>query len=62
VTVLLGLLVCAIFVGCLTYLAPAGRVAVIGRVVEVTPNAPGEIVSGAPNQLVKAGNGHGCVA
>ena len=57
VTALVGLLVCAIFVGCLSYLAPVGRVAVVGRVVEVTPNVAGEIVeiSVAPNQLVKAG-------
>lgn len=57
VIVFVGLLVCAIFVGCLSYLAPTGRVAVVGHVVEVTPNVGGEIVeiSVAPNQLVKAG-------
>lgn len=57
VTVPVGLLVCAIFVGCLSYLAPTGRVAVIGRVVEVTPNVSGQIteISVQPNELVKAG-------
>jgi RND family efflux transporter MFP subunit len=57
VTVLVGLLVCAIFVGFLNHLAPTGRVAVIGHVVEVTPNVSGQIteISVQPNQLVKAG-------
>lgn len=56
VTVIIGLLVCATFVGFLSYLAPAGRVAVIGHVVEVTPNVSGQIteISVQPNQLVKA--------
>ena len=55
-TVIVGLLVCAIFVGFLSYLAPTGRVAVIGHVVEVTPNVSGQIteISVKPNQLVKA--------
>jgi multidrug resistance efflux pump len=57
VTVLVGLLVCAIFVGLLSYFAPTGRVMVISRVVEVTPNVSGQIteISAQPNQLVKAG-------
>jgi RND family efflux transporter MFP subunit len=56
VTVIIGLLVCATFVGFLSYLAPTGRVAVIGHVVEVTPNVSGQIteISVRPNQLVKA--------
>jgi hypothetical protein len=36
-TVILGALLCAVFVGCLSYLAPTGRVTVISRVVEVAP-------------------------
>jgi RND family efflux transporter MFP subunit len=57
VTVLVGLLVCAIFVGCLSYLAPVGRVVVLSHVVEVTPNVSGQIteISVQPNELVKAG-------
>jgi hypothetical protein len=41
VTVILGMLLCAVFVGFLSYLAPTGRVTVISRVVEVTPNVSG---------------------
>jgi RND family efflux transporter MFP subunit len=56
VTVILGMLLCAVFVGFLSYLAPTGRVTVISRVVEVTPNVSGQIteISVLPNQLVKA--------
>ena len=56
VTVLVGLMVCTIFVGFLSYLAPTGRVMVIGHVVEVTANVSGQIteISVLPNQLVKA--------
>jgi RND family efflux transporter MFP subunit len=56
VTVLIGVFLCAVFVGFLSYLAPTGRVAVIGHVVEVTPNVSGEIteISVQPNKLVKA--------
>ena len=55
-TVLVGLVVCTIFVGFLSYLAPTGRVMVIGHVVEVTANVSGQIteISVLPNQLVKA--------
>ena len=55
-TVILGALLCAVFVGFLSYLAPTGRVTVISRVVEVTPNVSGQIteISVPPNQLVKA--------
>jgi RND family efflux transporter MFP subunit len=56
VTVILGMVLCAVFVGFLSYLAPTGRVAVISRVVEVTPNVSGQIteISVSANQLVKA--------
>jgi len=56
VTVILGMLLCAVFVGFLSYLAPTGRVTVISRVVEVTPNVSDQIteISVPPNRLVKA--------
>jgi RND family efflux transporter MFP subunit len=56
ITVILGALLCAVFVGLLSYQAPTGRVTVISRVVEVTPNVSGQIteISVPPNQLVKA--------
>lgn len=57
VTVIVGTLLCAVFVGFLSYLAPTGRVTVFSRVVEVTPIVSGQIkeISAPPNQLVKAG-------
>ena len=57
VTVLVRVLLCAVFVGLLSSLAPTGRVTVISQVVEVTPNVSGQIadVPVQPNQLVKAG-------
>ena len=57
VTVLAGLLIIAIFSGLLNSLAPAGRVMVIGKVVEVTPNVAGQVteIPVQPNQLVKSG-------
>jgi len=56
-TVLLGLLVVAVFDGFLNYLTPAGRVAVVGRVVEVTSNVAGQIIDipVQPNRPVKPG-------
>ncbi|MGY4598006.1 multidrug resistance efflux pump [Bradyrhizobium sp. GM22.5] len=56
VTVLVGMLLCATFVGLLSYLVPTGRVTVISRVVEVTPNVSGQIIDlpVPANQLVKA--------
>ncbi len=56
VTVIFGILLCGVFVGFLSYLAPSGRVTVISRVVEVTPNVSGQIteISVPSNQLVKA--------
>ena len=57
VTVLIGILGCAVFVGFLSYLAPTGRVAVVSHVVEITPNVSGQIteISVQPNQPVKSG-------
>lgn len=52
-----GLLVVAVFLGFLNYLAPAGRVTVIATIVEVTPNVAGQVteINIQPNQPVKAG-------
>jgi multidrug efflux pump subunit AcrA (membrane-fusion protein) len=57
VTLLLGCAILAIFVALLNTLTPSGRIAVIGRVVEVTPNVSGTVTSipVEPNVLVKAG-------
>jgi len=57
VTVLVGVGILAVFLGLLNYLTPSGRVAIIGRVVEVTPNVAGQVtdVDVQPNVLVKAG-------
>jgi RND family efflux transporter MFP subunit len=56
-TVLVGVLLCAVFVGLLSHQTPTGRVTVVSHVVEVTPNVAGQItdVPVQPNQLVKAG-------
>jgi RND family efflux transporter MFP subunit len=53
-----GFAVIAAFDGFLNRLAPEGRIAVIGRVVEITPNVSGQIVdiSVRPNQPVRAGS------
>src|ERR1700709_1402365 len=56
-TVLMGCLILAFFVALLNTLTPSGRIAVVGRVVEVMPNVVGTITSipVEPNVLVKAG-------
>jgi RND family efflux transporter MFP subunit len=55
-TVFVGLLICAIFVGLLNHIVPTGRVAVTGKVVEVTPNVSGQIIEipVQQNKLVNA--------
>jgi multidrug resistance efflux pump len=57
VTALIGVGILAIFVALLNYLTPSGRIAVVGRVVEVTPNVAGTVtaINAQPNTLVKAG-------
>jgi multidrug resistance efflux pump len=57
VTVLLGCFILAVFLALLNTLTPSGRIAVVGRVVEVTPNVAGAVTSipVEPNVLVKAG-------
>jgi multidrug resistance efflux pump len=56
-TVLLGCVIFAIFIALLNTLTPSGRVAVVGRVIEVTPNVSGTVTSvpAEPNVFVKAG-------
>jgi multidrug resistance efflux pump len=57
VTSLVGIVIVAVFVALLNYLTPSGRIAVVGRVVEVTPNVGGQVtaVDVQSNELVKAG-------
>ena len=56
-TALLGALILAVFLALFNYLTPTGRLTVISRVVEVTPNVSGQIVSipVSTNVAVKAG-------
>lgn len=57
VTVLLGCSVLAVFVALLNTLTPSGRIVLVGRVVEVTPNVSGTVIEipVEPNVRVKAG-------
>jgi multidrug resistance efflux pump len=54
---ILGVAILVVFVALLNTLTPSGRIAVIGRVVEVTPNVAGQVteIDAQPNVLVKAG-------
>jgi multidrug resistance efflux pump len=56
-TVVLGCFILAFFIGLLNTLTPSGRIAVVGRVVEVTPNISGTVtaIPVEPNTLVKSG-------
>jgi multidrug resistance efflux pump len=56
ISVLIGAFILTIFLALLNYLTPSGRVTVTGRVVEVTPNVTGQIISipVKTNVLVKA--------
>jgi multidrug resistance efflux pump len=56
IAALVGVFILAIFLALFNYLTPSGRVTVTGRVVEVTPNVTGRIVSipVKPNVPVKA--------
>jgi multidrug resistance efflux pump len=58
VSVLIGVLILAIFLGLFNYLTPSGRVTVAGTVVEVTPNVSGQVIAipVKPNVPVKAGD------
>jgi multidrug resistance efflux pump len=57
VSLVLGVAILAVFVALLNTLTPSGRIAVVGRVVEVTPNVAGQVteIDVQPNTLVKAG-------
>jgi multidrug resistance efflux pump len=57
VSLILGVAILAVFVALLNTLTPSGRIAVIGRVVEVTPNVAGQgtEIDVQPNTMVKAG-------
>jgi multidrug resistance efflux pump len=57
VAVLLGCVILATFLALLNTLTPSGRIAVVGRVVEVTPNVAGTVTSipVETNVLVRAG-------
>ena len=56
-TVIFGCAILAFFVALLNTLTPSGRFAVVGRVVEVTPNVSGTVttIPVEPNKLVKVG-------
>src|SRR5450631_2303173 len=58
VAVLAGAFILSIFLALFNYLTPSGRVTVAGRVVEVTPNVTGQIISipVKPNVPVKVGD------
>jgi multidrug resistance efflux pump len=54
---LIGICIALVFVGLLSYLTPSGKIEVMGKVNEVTPNVSGQ-VTGIPverNVLVKSG-------
>ena len=55
VTALIGGFILATFLALFNYLTPSGRLTVTGRVVEVTPNVTGQIISipVKPNMLLK---------
>jgi multidrug resistance efflux pump len=57
-SVIVGAAILAVFVALLNSMTPSGRVAVIGRVVEVTPEVAGRVtaIPVQPNTLVKAGS------
>ena len=55
---MIGLGIVEVFLALLNSLTPSGRVVVLGRVVEVTPDVAGRVtsISAQPNTLVKAGD------
>jgi multidrug resistance efflux pump len=44
IAVLIGVFILSVFLALLNYLTPSGRITVVSRVVEVTPNVAGEII------------------
>ena len=55
ITVLIGASIMAVFLGLFNSLTPGGRFVVVSRVVEVTPNVSGQVVS-IPVQLARVGS------
>jgi multidrug resistance efflux pump len=57
VAALAGIAILVVFMAMLNYLTPNGRVVVVSRVVEVTPNVSGEVIAipVKPNVPVKGG-------
>jgi multidrug efflux pump subunit AcrA (membrane-fusion protein) len=53
----IGICIALTFVGLLSYLTPSGKIEVMGKVNEVTPNVSGQVteIPVKPNVLVKAG-------
>jgi multidrug resistance efflux pump len=45
ITVLVGAIILAVFLALFNYLTPYGSLTVVGRVVEVTPNVSGQVIS-----------------
>src|SRR3981081_2182416 len=58
VSILIGVFILATFLALFNYLTPTGKVTVTGKVVEVTPNVTGQIVTipVKPNVPVKMGD------
>src|SRR5450631_1419365 len=58
VAILVGVIILATFLALFNYLTPSGRVTVSGRVVEVTPNVTGQVITipVKPNVPVKMGD------
>jgi multidrug resistance efflux pump len=57
VALVTGVIIIAVFLALFNVLTPSGRVVVLGRVVEVTPDVAGQVtaIPVQPNTLVKAG-------
>jgi multidrug resistance efflux pump len=58
VAILVGVIILATFLALFNYLTPSGRVTVSGRVVEVSPNVTGQVITipVKPNVPVKMGD------
>jgi multidrug resistance efflux pump len=58
VTVAIGLAIVGVFMALFNHLTPSGRIAVAGRVVDVTPNIAGQVIAipVETNVLMKAGS------
>ncbi|WP_170608864.1 HlyD family secretion protein [Ruegeria arenilitoris] len=54
----IGLIIALVVIGALNYLAPSGRVAIIGATIEITPNVSGTVVelNVEPNTQVQEGD------